>query len=240
MWYFYYLLIFSLSFRFIGFIFVSTITTTKNKYRMFTIGITGGIGSGKTHFCKLLESNHIPVYYADDKAKELYKTNSKLKDEVIKEFGEESYIGDEINRRYISSIIFTNKKKRRRLNTILKKYLKADFKKWVKEKKDNSKNFVVAMESAILIESGYYKNLSYNVNITADLDVRIKRVKSRDPERDEEEIKNIISSQISDEERMKCCNMLIDSTEANDELLTAYIDILKEKSYHNIKNIIRR
>ena len=99
---------------------------------MIQLGLTGGIGSGKSVVAKVFETLGIPVYYADDAAKKLMNTDEGLKKEIIKNFGEESYIHGELNRKYIASIVFNDKEKLELLNSLTHPATIRDAEDWIK------------------------------------------------------------------------------------------------------------
>lgn len=146
-----------------------------------TIGITGGIGSGKSTICKIFQALGYPIYDADTKAKALLIENESVKSQIIATFGKESYLADgTYNRQYIGEIVFNDKEKLRQLNSIVHPATKADFEDWVNINQVNySKKFLIK-EAAILFESGAYKQTDLIISVYAPKEVRIKRVIERD------------------------------------------------------------
>ena len=143
---------------------------------MKNIGLTGGIGSGKTTVSTLLINNGIPVYDSDSRAKFIMNYSSEIKNKIIDCFGKESYKGEFLNKKYISQLVFNDKIALNEINSIVHPFVEKDFIKW---RKMNSCKYVV-YESAIIFESGSYKNNDYNILVTSNLNERIKRVINRD------------------------------------------------------------
>jgi dephospho-CoA kinase len=143
---------------------------------MIKIGITGGIGSGKSTVCRIFELLGIPVYSADKEAKNLMIRDKKLKKEIIKLLGTESYINGELNRVFIASRIFNDKDLLAKINALVHPVVKQDFIKWSTQQ---SAPYVI-YEAALMIESGSYKLMDKLIVITAPSELRIDRVISRD------------------------------------------------------------
>ncbi len=160
------------------------------------IGLTGGIGTGKSTAAEVFLSAGIPVYNSDDRAKSLYHTSAKLKEEVIALFGKESYKDGTLNRSFLASQVFSSPKLLKQLNAIVHPLVAEDFEKW----KNQQGTPWVLKEAAILIESGSYKGCDKIVVIAAPLEERIKRVMQRDSIRKEQVLERI-QNQLSDEER---------------------------------------
>lgn len=145
---------------------------------MFKVGITGNIGSGKTTVCKIFEVLGIPIFYADDAAKEVMVTDAELIAGIKQTFGNEAYFeGGELNRKYIAGIVFNDKEELAKLNALVHPAVFRAFDKWVLLQKNAP---YVLKEAAILFESGSYKKCDRAIMVTAPLDLRIKRVTTRD------------------------------------------------------------
>ena len=173
-----------------------------------TVGITGGIGAGKTLVTNLFALLNVPIYNADDRAKALM--NSVLVNEISSVFGSKSYKDGVLNRNYLSSRVFTNKQELAKLNAIVHPAVAIDFEKWVVQ--HNSSDYVLK-DAALLIESGSYKLLDKLIVVSAPYDLRVERIKKRDSFRSEDEIINIIKNQISDEEKLKLADYIILNSE---------------------------
>lgn len=175
---------------------------------MIKVGLTGGIGSGKTTIAKVFEMLNIPVYNADDAAKRLMNTNEKLKAAIIEHFGEHSYANGELDRKYIASIVFNNKEKLDLLNSLTHPVTIGDAEDWMN--KQNAPYII--KEAALLFESGAAERLNYVIGVYAPQHIRVKRVMERDNLSAEEVMKRI-SRQIDEEMKMKLCNFIITNNE---------------------------
>jgi dephospho-CoA kinase len=144
---------------------------------MLKIGITGGIGSGKTTVCKIFSVLGIPVYRADRMAKIFVNEVSEIREGIIREFGAEAYTPDTYNSKYISKIVFGNKRKLKKLNSIIHPYVAQDFLSWANKQKNTK---YLLKEAAILFESGADQNMDYTIVVNAPLDLRIQRIIERD------------------------------------------------------------
>jgi len=174
--------------------------------RPFKIGITGGIGSGKTLVSKIFSILGIPVYDADSRAKWISNSHPEVRSEIIKLFGQESYLNGILNTRYIAGIVFNDKTKTVLLNNIVHPRVGEDFERWVNDHKTYP---YVLKEAALMFESDSYKLLDKIIMVSAPLDIRIKRVLCRDPQRTELEVRGIIDKQLSEEEKLKKANFII-------------------------------
>ncbi|MES1220734.1 MAG: dephospho-CoA kinase [Bacteroidota bacterium] len=172
------------------------------------IGLTGGIGSGKSTVAKIFEVLGIPVYYADEAAKNLMNTENDLIDNIKKHFGEESYSDDQLNRKYLASQVFNDTYKLELLNSIVHPVTIRNAEQWML--KQNSPYII--KEAALLFESGSAENLDYIIGVYAPQTLRIKRVMDRDATTREEVIKRI-KRQVDDEIKMKLCDFVINNDE---------------------------
>lgn len=179
---------------------------------MLKIGITGGIGSGKTTVCKIFEQMGTPVYYADLQARELMNTDDALISELKQEFGENIYNNNELDRPKLASIVFNDKNKLEKLNALVHPAVQRRFTQWAKQYTDKS---YVLKEAALLFESGSYKDLDYIVTISAPKEMRLNRVVNRD-EAKREDIEKRMNNQLSEDERIERSDFVIvnDETQA--------------------------
>ncbi len=190
----------------------------KFKHGILTVGVTGGIGSGKTTVCKIFEELGAKVIYADELAKELMEKDESLKKKIVQTFGPEAYIGGKLNRKFIADIIFSNEDKKKKLESIvhpavIKKIL-SEFKKISKEKK---KDFVV-VEAALIFESGFDDELDYVVVVeTSDDEMKIKRIIERDNCSRDEVLKRM-KAQMDPAEKVKLADIVIRNDGSIDEL----------------------
>lgn len=174
---------------------------------MKIIGITGGIGSGKTTITKYIESLGYPVYIADDEAKKLLDTKEVV-NEIRNTFGEEIIENNLVDKKKLATFVFGNENKLKQLNEIVHPKVRQHFIKWLKQW---DKPFVVK-EAAILFESGAYKDCDFTILVTAPEDVRIDRVIKRDNTNKEDVIKRI-RSQWSDEDKAKLSDFVIQNVD---------------------------
>lgn len=172
---------------------------------MLKVGITGGIGSGKTYICKIIERLGYPVYNADVRAKELTNSNSNIKSAVKSLFGKGIYVNGKLNRSAVAKLVFENSTLLEKLNRIIHPEVQNDFETWANSNSDYS---IVFKEAAILFESGMYKLMDANILVTAPLNIRIGRVMERDGVSKNDVLKRI-SNQFSDEEKLKLANYTI-------------------------------
>jgi dephospho-CoA kinase len=175
---------------------------------MLKIGLTGGIGSGKTTVARIFELLGIPVYYADDRAKELMNTDPRLRTKIIEAFGEASYTGNHLNRSHIASIVFNNKEKLQLLNSFVHPVTIADSEDWMKAQTTP----YAVREAALIFESKVNLQLDYVIGVSAPLLLRVQRLTERDPVTPEE-IEKRMSNQMNEEEKMALCDFVI----VNDE-----------------------
>ena len=174
---------------------------------MLKVGVTGGIGSGKSLVCKIFAALGVPIYYADDRAKWLMVNNPTLKKQIQSAFGEESYLPDlALNRGYLAQKIFNNPEQLHKLNTLVHPAVGKDFDEFINLNKE--KPYLIK-EAALIFESGAYKNLDYVINVYAPEEERITRVLKRDIQRDKEQVRAIINKQLRDEERAKLADFEI-------------------------------
>lgn len=174
---------------------------------MKIVGITGGIGSGKSTVCEVFKILGIPIYQADDRAKCLMQHDSELIANIKAEFGSEAYEGANLNRPYLAKVIFSDAEKTRKINALVHPAVGKDFQAWVKLQ--NSP--YVLKEAALMIESGSYKQLDLLINVFAPIDTRTRRVQKRDPQRSIDEIKAIIDKQVSEEKRRDLADIVINN-----------------------------
>ncbi|HZY79237.1 MAG TPA: dephospho-CoA kinase [Cyclobacteriaceae bacterium] len=175
------------------------------------IGITGGIGSGKSLVCKIFQSLGIPVYDADSRAKVLMTTDGILISGIKKEFGNLSYHTDgTLNRKHISEAAFGHPEKLRALDALVHPRVAENYSQWVGEQ---SSRYVIK-EAALLFEAGSYRTLDKIIVVSAPEHLRVKRVMARDPHRSEQTIREIIRSQMSDSEKVSKADFIVTNDES--------------------------
>jgi dephospho-CoA kinase len=171
---------------------------------MKRIGLTGGIGSGKSFIANILEHMGFPVYYSDLRSKELTKSNPSIKTGLISFFGEEVYSDDELNAQLVATKIFQNEEIRQMVNELIHPIVRKDFEDWV----TNQKSTLVFNEAAILFETGSYNNFDANILICAPLELKIQRVMKRE-NCSREGVLVRMNKQWSDDEKSKLADYTI-------------------------------
>lgn len=171
---------------------------------MIIVGLTGGIGSGKTTVAKAFEALGVPVYIADEEAKKLMNKSKVIKRKLIQLFGEEAYLAGKLNRPFIANVIFNDKAILEQMNGIIHPRVARHFEKWVAKQKGP----YVIKEVAILFENGGDKACDYVITVTAPKTVRIERLLLRD-HTSKEKIEAIMKNQWPDSEKVKHSNFVI-------------------------------
>ena len=175
--------------------------------RPLQVGITGGIGSGKSLVCRIFCCLGVPVYDADSRAKKLMTTDGILIGQIKEEFGKLSYNSEGVlNRNLIAEQVFKDAEKLERLNKIVHPRVASDFESWVEQ---NQSHHYLIKEAALLFESGTDKILDKIIVVSAPEEMRIKRTLVRDPHRSESEVKGIIKSQMNEDEKVRRADYVI-------------------------------
>jgi len=189
---------------------------------MIRVGITGGIGSGKTVIGKIFSLLGIPVYNADTEAKKLLNTNQAVRSKLISIFDPGIYLPNHtIDRKKLASLIFNNEYLLKQVNEIVHPEVRRSFLEW-SEKQTSP---FVLFEAAILFESGQYREMDYNILVVADEQVRIKRVTERDSVT-EKQVWERMKNQWKDEEKIKLSNFVIRNNEC-ELIIPQVFEILK-------------
>ena len=175
---------------------------------MIKIGITGGIGSGKTFICHILEKLGYPVFYSDMEAKKLMNENKHIIEKIKKFLGNEAYLNGIIDKSFIAQKIFETPTLRNELNSIVHPEVYLAFDNWCKYQT----NKLVFNESALLFETESYKRFDKTILITADISTKIERIKKRD-KLNEIEINNRMNTQIMDEIKIKLADFVIENND---------------------------
>jgi dephospho-CoA kinase len=174
--------------------------------RPLWVGVTGGIGSGKSIVCRFFHLLGIPVYSADNRAKWLMAYQPELKSQLAATFGKESYLEDgSVNRAFLAEKVFSDPENVKKINSIVHPAVAEDFKIWA----ENQNTPYVIKEAALLFESGAAKELDAVINVSSPLKIRKTRVQMRDPHRSEEQINHIINQQMPDEEKSELADYVI-------------------------------
>ncbi|MDA7825017.1 dephospho-CoA kinase [Flavobacteriaceae bacterium] len=173
---------------------------------MKVVGLTGGIGSGKTTVLSMFLDLGVPVYIADIEAKKLTNTSKVIRKKIIALLGKNSYLKTEINKKYVADIIFNDDELLKKVNKIIHSKVAHHFKKWV----DKQNGVYCIKETAILFESASYKLCDYTILITSPKEERLKRVKNRD-QLTRKEIENRMNHQWSDIEKSQLADVVIEN-----------------------------
>lgn len=175
------------------------------------IGITGGIGSGKSLVCKIFQCLGVPVYDADSHAKGLMTTDGILVSEIKKEFGELSYNLDKtLNRDYLSRTVFNNPERLEALNKLVHPRVGTNYKQWVEQKKNYP---YILKEAALLFESGSNQSMDKVIVVYANEELRKQRVLKRDAHRSADQVLAIMGNQMPEEEKMRRADFIIRNDE---------------------------
>ncbi len=186
------------------------------------IGLTGGIGSGKTTVAIYLLEQNIPVYIADLEARKIIESK-RIIEKIVGLFGNEVLENNKINRASLAEIVFKDKEKLAQLNAIIHPEVKKHFKRWLKSKIDHK---IVVKESAILFESGSYLDCDAIILVTAPLEIRIERTMKRDNS-DRETVMQRINNQMSEEEKVAKSDYIIQNISL-ENTYTQLNDLLKK------------
>ncbi len=189
---------------------------------MLNVGLTGGIGSGKTIASKIFEVLGIPVYQADVAAKRLMETNPVLKNQLIEQFGNDAFVDGKLNRSYIAEIIFNDKEKLQLINSLVHPYTIQDGIEWMKKQTTP----YAIKEAALIFESGSQSNFDYIIGISSPQTLRLNRTLKRD-NINRELVLERMENQLDEETKMKLCDFVL----LNDErtLLTTQVLAVHEK-----------
>ena len=180
----------------------------KELQKHIIVGITGGIGSGKTTISKYFEGFGIPVYHSDLEAKALMNRSKVIKRKLIALFGDDAYINNTLNRDYLRSQIFKEKKLLSKMNAIVHPKIGEHFMRWVK--KQNAP--YILKEVAIIFENNLQSQYDYIITVIADKEERVKRVMQRDNS-SRDSVKAIIRNQLSDHEKIKKSDFVIENND---------------------------
>ncbi len=197
---------------------------------MLKIGLTGGIGSGKTTVAHIFEVLGIPVYYADDAAKKMMNEDENLRAQIIDNFGTQSYIDGKLNRPFLAEVVFSNPEKTKLINSIIHPATIADAEKWMEIQ---SAPYAIK-EAALIFEANAQKNLDLVIGVSAPYELRLQRVLLRDAT-DIKTIEKRMQNQMDETEKMNLCDFVIDNDETT--LLIPQIVAIHEKILQNISHL---
>lgn len=189
---------------------------------MIKVGLTGGIGSGKTTVAKIFQLLDVPVYNADDEAKRIMNDDEELKRSIQKQFGEAAYKGDELDRSYLASQVFGDPYQLEKLNALVHPATIRDATKWM----NRQATAYTIKEAALIFESGASEQLDYIIGVYAPASLRIKRTMERSGWSRDEVVKRMVN-QVDDSIKMKLCDFVIFNDEQ--QLIIPQVMALHEK-----------
>lgn len=191
---------------------------------MVRLGITGGIGSGKTYVARMFREMGVPVYDTDSEAKRLMLEHLSIREELVALLGEDVYLGGQLNKPLLAGYLFASPVNASRINTIVHPRVRDDFRTWASLQPLET----VALESAILFEAGFEDTVDKVIVVYAPLEVRVRRVMERD-HATEEQVRVRIAAQMSDEEKVRRADFVIVNDGVQDLLpqIQAVYDALK-------------
>ncbi|MFM7724473.1 MAG: dephospho-CoA kinase [Bacteroidota bacterium] len=171
---------------------------------MKRIGLTGGIGSGKSYIARILEKMGYPVYYSDAQSKALTDTHPVIREKLVARFGKEIYIEQGLNRKLLAEFIFASEEHRLFVNELIHPLVRNNFEHWCSEQRSP----IVFNEAAILFETGAYRQFNGTLLVVAPLELRIQRVMQRD-HCTEEEVKERMKTQWSDDQKIPLATCIV-------------------------------
>jgi len=192
---------------------------------MVVVGITGGIGSGKTTISNYLKSFGIPLYVADKEAKSLMNRSKVIKQKLIQLFGDEAYVDGKLNRPFLAKMIFKDKSLLNQMNAIVHPKVASHFKRWLK-KQDAP---YILKEAAIIFENNLQSNYDYIITVVANENLRIERILDRE-DTTREKVKAVINNQWTDSHKKKLSDFVIsnnDLDQAKKQALQIHKKLLK-------------
>ncbi len=183
---------------------------------MKVVGLTGGIGSGKSTVAKMFERLDIPIYYSDDEAKTLMNSSKKIRERLITLFGQDTYENGALNRSYVAGLVFHNKDKLNELNAIVHPEVKRNFLEWV----ERQNTVYVIQENPLIFENKSQNDFDYVITVTAPVQIRVQRVMERDGST-ENQVFSRVKNQLEDEIKIKQSDFVI----TNDDLKHTRIQV---------------
>lgn len=184
---------------------------------MLKVGVTGGIGSGKTRVCQVFETLGIPVLYADSLAKKLMETDPELMAGIVRLFGNEAYLNQKLNNKFIGSIVFADKEKLAQLNALTHPAVIQYGEKWLQQQQ----SVYAVKEAALFFESGSHQNIDFMIGVAAPLELRIERTMRRDGI-SREAVLERISRQMDQETKMSRCDAVIQNDDRHSLIEQVY------------------
>lgn len=190
------------------------------------IGLTGGIGSGKTTVANFIEEMGYPVYYSDDRAKNIVNTNAFLKNEIIRLLGTDAYDSNGLyDRKFVASVVFENEELLGQLNQLIHPAVRVDFENWVSQQTAA----LIFKETALLFELGLEKDCFKSLLVTAEDNLRAKRVMDRDG-KTYREVESVIQKQLPEKDKIRLADYIIYNNDGINELRTETEKVMTELS----------
>lgn len=189
---------------------------------MIKIGITGGIGSGKSTVAKIFETLGVPVYYADDAARRIMNENEALREAIQKEFGQETYINQQLNRPHLASLVFGNEEKLALLNDLVHPLTIEDSQKWMQAQTGP----YAIKEAALIFETDVWRGLNKVIGVSSPYELRLQRAMERD-NISKEAVLARMSKQMNEYQKMNRCDFILYNDET--QLLIPQVITLHEK-----------
>lgn len=196
---------------------------------MLKVGVTGGIGSGKTRVCQVFETLGIPVLYADSLAKKLMETDPELIAGIIRLFGNEAYRNQKLNNKFIGSIVFADKEKLAQLNALTHPAVIHYSEHWLQQQQ----SVYAVKEAALFFESGSHQNIDFMIGVAAPLELRIERTMRRDSI-SREAVLERISRQMDQEAKMSRCDAVIQNDDRHsliEQVYALHLSLLDKASH---------
>ncbi len=181
---------------------------------MLVVGLTGGIGSGKSTVARMFENLGIPIYYSDIEAKELMHRSKIIKRRLLARFGKEVYKDNQLNKPFLANLIFSDKEHLKYVNSVVHPKVHQHFKRWVDKQKKLNKPYVI-QENAILFENKSYLNFDLIITVTAPKELKINRVILRD-KTTKEKVLERMNNQWNDEDKVNKSDYVINNTKLED------------------------
>ena len=175
---------------------------------MLRIGITGGIGSGKSIVSRIFYALGVPIYDADSRARWVMENDAELRQQLVAAFGLEVYENGRLNRLLLATTVFQNPKLLAQLNALVHPRVGTDFEQWAAAQQQKGHEYVLK-EAALLFEAGSYKQLDSVITVFAPLPVRHARVLRRDPQRSAADVRGIMAKQLNEEEKVQRANYVL-------------------------------
>ena len=200
--------------------------------RPLKVGITGGIGAGKSIVARIFSIMGIPIYSADDRAKWLMAHDPELTRSIVEEFGSDSYLpGGSVNRGFLAAKVFVDPEKVKKINALVHPIVSRDFLNWA----ETQTAPYVLKEAALIFETGGHKFLDCIINVSSPLKIRVTRILMRDPHRSEEQVNQIINQQMPDDEKNELADFIIKNTD--NKLLIPQVLAIHEKLLNQSESI---